>query len=246
MSDVAAIRAEAERREISRLVHFTPMRNLVHIATSEDGLKSTKVMSEEERAEFNQQDLKRLDRYENHISCSIEYPNAYYYRKKRDQARGEERLFPNWVCLLISPRHLWAETTLFCPHNAAGWGGERVSSGLEIFMAMFADEVEAPRETWRRQKHPECCTTDAQAEVLVHRQIPLKDVLGIVVESDGQAGDTYASLDQLGAPMEDLPFFVCSSFFDPPGLARSLRTGRLPVEEAWHPQPDADGEGVGE
>jgi hypothetical protein len=246
MSDVAAIRAEAERREISRLTHFTPMRNLVHIATSDEGLQSTKMMSEEERAEFNQQDLQRLDCHPDHISCTIEYPNAYYYRNKRREARGEERLFPSWVCLLLSPKHLWAERTLLCPHNAAGRGGERVSSGLECFMSMFADEVDAPQATWVRQKHPECCPTDAQAEVLVHRQIPLEDVLGIVVETPAQAGDTYASLDQLGAPMEALPFFVCPQFFNPTQLAAGLRTGRLPVEEAWHPPTDADGEVVGE
>jgi len=245
VSDIEAIRAEAEWREISRLAHFTPKRNLVHIATSEDGLKSTKMMSEEERAEFNQQDLQRLDRHPDHISCTIEYPNAYYYRNKRKDARGEERLFPDWVCLLLSPKHLWGKATLFCPHNAAGWGGTGVRSGLKCFMSMFADEVEAPQGTWRRQRHPNCCTTDVQAEVLIHRQVPLKDVLGIVVESPGQAGDTYASLLQLGAPVDDLPFFVCPEFFDPPRLAASLRRGRPPVEEAWHPPVDADGEAVG-
>jgi hypothetical protein len=245
MSDVEAIRAEAERREISRLAHFTPVRNLVHIVNSDEGLKSTKTMAEEERAEFNQQDLQRLDRYPDHISCTIEYPNAYYYRNKRSEARGEERLFPDWVCLLLAPKHLWAETTLLCPHNAAGWGGERVSSGLESFMSMFADEVEAPRRTWRRQSQPDCCPTDVQAEVLVHRQVPLLDVLGIVVESESQARDTYVKLEQLEAPVDDLPLFICPTFFDPPRLAGHLRRGQLPVEEAWHPPTNADGEAVG-
>ncbi|MGB7684857.1 MAG: hypothetical protein WBL45_03655 [Solirubrobacterales bacterium] len=132
MSDVEAIRTEAERREISRLAHFTPTRNLVHIVTSSDGLKSTTMMSEEERSEFNQQDLQRLDRHPDHISCTIEYPNSYYYRKKRRSARGEERLFPNWVCLLLLPKHLWRETTLLCPHNAAGWGGLRSVPDLSV------------------------------------------------------------------------------------------------------------------
>lgn len=242
MSDIEAIRGEAERREISRLAHFTPTRNLVHIVASDDGLKSTAMLLEGERSEFNQQDLDRLDGYPDHISCTIEYPNSYYFRSKQGDARGEERLFPNWVCLLLSPKYLWSETTLLCRHNAAGWEGIHVSSGLGSFMSMFADEVEGPRATWRREQHPLCCPTDAQAEVLVHRQVPLRDVLGIVVESEDQAGTTYAILEQLKAPVEDLPLFVSPDFYLPPQLSAGLRAGRRPVEMAWHPQSDAHGE----
>jgi hypothetical protein len=245
LSDVEAIRAEAERREISRLAHFTPTRNLVHIATSDDGLKSTKMLEAEERAEFNPVDLRRLDRHPDHISCTIEYPNAYYFKNKQESARGERRIFPNWVCLLLSPTQLWDKSTLLCPHNAAGWGATKVNGGLECFMSMFAHKVEAPRDTWTRQKQPECCPTDAQAEVLVHRQVPLRDVLGIVVESASQAADTYAILDQLGAPVGDLPLFVSPDFYLPKRLAGGLRTGRRPVEEAWHPPANASGEALG-
>lgn len=239
MSDIGAIRAEAERREISRLAHFTPARNLVHIATSDDGLKSTQMLLED-RAEFNQQDLQRLDGHPTHISCAIEYPNSYYYKNKLGNARGEERIFPNWVCLLLAPDYLWANSTLLCPHNASGKGGISVGSGLEVFMSMFADEIEAPRETWKRQAHPDWCPTDAQAEVLVHRQIPLSDVLGIVVESADQAADTHVILQQLGAPVDELPISICGEFYEPSRLAARLRTGERPVEEPWHPPSDAD------
>jgi hypothetical protein len=151
-------------------------------------------------------------------------------------------LFPDWVCLLLSPQHLWSETTLLCRHNAAGWEGIHVSSGLDGFMSMFADEVEAPRGTWKREQQPFCCPTDAQAEVLVHRRVPLRDVLGIVVESEDQAGTTCAILEQLKAPVGDLPLFVCPDFYLPRQLSADLRAGRRPVEEAWHPQSDAHGE----
>ncbi len=245
MSDIEAIRAEAERREISRLAHFTPVRNLVHIVSG-DGLRSTKMMSDEERSEFNQQDLQRLDGYPDHISCTIEYPNAYYYKHKRANARGEARIFPNWVCLLLSPKHLWAEDTLLCPHNAAGRGGTAVASGIECFMSMFDNEVEAPQGPRRRRGQPACCPTDIQAEVLVHRQVPLADVLGIVVESANRAADTYALLDQLQASVDSLPLVLCPEFYDAPRLAATLRSGRRPVEKTWHPPADADLEaGVG-
>jgi hypothetical protein len=237
-----AIRAEAERREISRLVHITPLRNLVHIVTSDAGLKSTKMLLEEERSEFSQQDLERLDGHPDHISCTIEYPNAYYMRSKKKVARGEARIFPNWVCLLLAPTHLWADSTLLCPHNAGGRGGNRVSAGLKTFMSMFADQIEAPQDTWIRQRQPECCPTDAQAEVLVRRQIPLKDVLGIVVETKSQAADTYVILDQLEAPVDKMPLFVSPEFYVPSRLSARLRNGGLPFEEPWNPPSSGDGE----
>jgi ssDNA thymidine ADP-ribosyltransferase DarT-like protein len=242
MSDPEAIRAEAELRSISRLAHFTPLRNLVHIATSNDGLLSTQALTQEERSAFNPQDLKRLDGFPDHISCSIEYPNAYYLRRKRKDARGEKRIFPDWVCLLIASGHLWRDSTLLCPHNAAGRRGVNVGAGIECFKSLFADQVDAPQGVWTRESQPTCCPTDAQAEVLVHRQIPPGDILGIAVESAAQAGDTYAVLRQLEAPVEELPILICPDFYSPTGLALGLRAGRRPVEQDWHPEVHAGGE----
>jgi ssDNA thymidine ADP-ribosyltransferase, DarT len=239
VSELEAIRAEAERRTITRLAHFTPTRNLVHIATGK-GLLSTMEL-EKHRDAFNQQDLERLDGFPDHISCGIEYPNSYYVRRKRRNARGEERLFPDWVCLLIEPHYLWHEDTLLCPHNAAGACGTAVRGGLECFESMFADQVEAPQRTWHRADHPDCCPTDAQAEVLVHRFIPLEDVQAIAVETTDQARDTYARLRQLGAPVEQLPFIIAPAFYEPTGLAVGLSRAQRPVESPWHPPADGDG-----
>lgn len=239
MSEVEGIRREVEWRKISRLAHFTPLRNLVHIATGH-GLLSTQYLTEHERSAFNQQDLERLDGYPDHISCSIEYPNAYYLRRKRLEARGEERIFPDWVCLLIEPHHLWRESTLLCPHNAAGGRGVNVEGGLECFQAMFADEVVAPQRSWPRGKQPDCSPTDAQAEVLVHRQIALGDVRAVVVETPEQAANTYAVLDQLEAPVEELPIIVAPGFYAPTPLAVGLSRGLRPVESPWHPPAGDD------
>lgn len=241
MSDVEEIRSEAEARGISRLAHFTPLRNLVHIATDDEGLRSTLSLESDERAAFNQQDLERLDGFPDHISCAIQYPNAYYFRKKKKNARGIERIFPNWVCLLIEPHHLWQETTLLCPHNAAGWNGIDVAAGVEHFKSMFAPEVEAPQATWKRGQQLSCCPTDAQAEVLVHRRVPLDDIQAVAVEAFSQAADTYEILKQLSAPVESLPFLVCPEFYEPTGLASSLAGGRMPVEAPWHPASDGEG-----
>jgi hypothetical protein len=242
MSDIDDIREEAGERQISRLAHFTPLRNLVHIATDDEGLRSTLSLEADERAAFNQQDLERLDGYPDHISCAIQFPNAYYLRKKRRDARGVDRIFPRWVCLLIEPHHLWKETTLLCPHNAAGRNGVNVASGIEHFRSMFAAEVEAPQGTWKRQHQPKSCPTDAQAEVLVYRRIPLADIQAIAVEDSGQAADTYEVLKQLNAPVESLPLIVCPDFYEPTGLALGLAAGRMPVEVPWHSASDEESE----
>lgn len=245
MSEVDGMREAVEQRGITRLVHFTPTRNLVHIATDDEGLKSTLSLSLEERSVFNQQDLERLDGYPDHISCTIQYPNAYYLRGKRKEARGEARIFPNWVCLLISPHHLWQDSTLLCPHNAAGHRGINIASGVEHFESMFAPQVDAPKRIWTRRRQPRNCPTDAQAEVLVQRGIPLEDVRSIVVENPSQAADTYSILSQLGVPLEHLSFIVCPGFYEPTGLAAGLAAGRLPVEAPWHPPTDGDIEAIG-
>jgi hypothetical protein len=235
MTTLDSIREEVEGREIGRLAHFTPLRNLVHIATGK-GLLSTKyLLTSEERSACNPVDLERLDGFPDHISCTIEYPNAYYLRSKRKKARGEERIFPDWVCLLLERHHLWRKNTLFCRHNAAGVGGANVKAGLTYFREMFADCIDAPQGSWQRTGQPACCPTDAQAEVLVHRRIPLGDVLAIAVETDEQAVNTWAVLMQLKAPVEHLPLIVAPSFYTPMSLFADLADGRRPVERAWHP-----------
>jgi hypothetical protein len=234
MTTLDAIRKETESLGIGRLAHFTPMRNLVHIATDK-GLLSTKQLTDKERTAFNPVDLERLDGFPDHISCTIEYPNAYYRRRKHREARGEERIFPDWVCLLLEPHHLWRENTLFCRHNAAGYRGANVKAGLACFRGMFADRVNSPQGPWQRTGQPKCCPTDAQAEVLVHRHIPLEDVLAIGVETEAQATNTWAALIQLKAPVEHLPIVVAPSFYTPTTLFTDLAEGRRPVETTWHP-----------
>ena len=94
--------AEIARLNITRLCHLTPLINLVHILAGE-GLRSSKSLGADERACFDPQDLLRLDGYPDHISCSIEYPNAWYLRRRRSDATPAQRLAPDWVCILIAP-----------------------------------------------------------------------------------------------------------------------------------------------
>jgi hypothetical protein len=228
------LRREAESRGITRLCHLTPFRNLVHIATGE-GLLSTAQLSGSERQVFNQQDLARLDQHPDHISCSIEYPNAWYFRQRHSAARGAELLFPDWVCVCIELHHLWRDDTLFCPRNAAAAGGRLVSGGIAAFYSMYAEQVEgAGGQTFTRaaERDP-ACPTDEQAEVLVYRRIPLEDVQQIVVANESQAKRTFVGLEQLDVSADRFKYAICPEFFDPYRLSQLIRRGGRPEEIRW-------------
>ena len=79
------IRERAHRWGITRLCHFTPARNLAHIASDSRGLLASRHLQGDETSIFNPTDKARLDGYTDHVCCSIQYPNAWYFRR----ARGE-------------------------------------------------------------------------------------------------------------------------------------------------------------
>ena len=234
----AEIRAAATQRGVSRLCHVTPLRNLVHIANG-DGLLSTKELFESERGNFNQQDLARLDGYPNHISCSIEYPNGWYLRRRRGDTARDAPLFPDWVCLTLDPKHLWADTTLLCPRNAAAEGGRLVSRGTDAFESLYEAVVKgAGGQSFRRNKLPPACPTDDQAEVLVYQHVPLNDIQHVIVADEAQARRTIVGLDQINLRNGLFRFRICPEFFKPQQLSSLIRSGRHPAEVDWNLRGD--------
>ena len=231
----ADVKRVALQRETTRICHLTPSRNFVHIATGGDGLLSTQTLQASERREFHQQDLQRIDGYPDYICCSIEYPNAWYLRKRQGSVAGEDRLFSDWVVLTIKPDYLWNDETLFCPRNAAAQGGRLVQAGVETFEGLFAPKVRGAydRDYVRTDERPRACPTDEQAEVLVRRRIALDDVLTIVTYDEAQARREYVRLTQLNVPSERIKLTICPQFFEPYPLKRLLERGERPVEREW-------------
>jgi len=227
------IKGEADRLGITRLCHLTPLRNLLHIASGE-GLLSVAQL-EDERAVFDQQDLNRFDNNPDFISCSIEYPNVWYLRKRRKEATPLQRLFPEWVCLLIDRKYLWQPSTEFCPRNAAASGGTLLRPGYDAFCELYADRVTGAQGKDRgRGAKPKPCPTDDQAEVMIHRHIPLEDANTIVFADEEQATNNLGALRLLGVPIDSLDFLICPSFFETQ-LSPLLRSGRIPAEVPWNP-----------
>ena len=221
------IRERVARRGITRLCHFTPSRNLAHIVSGSHGILAARHLSEDEAETFNPTDRRRLDGYPDHVCCSIQYPNTWNFSKKR----LEERLFRDWVVVLIDARYLWELGTKFCPRNAAARQGRLVGEGVAAFEALFADVVEGVHAYVRGPSHPEYLPTDEQAEVLVPDRIDLGDVVGVVVRDDSQAAREASRLRLLGLEVPRL--LVVPEFFAPPRLSGMLRSGRIPMEREY-------------
>jgi hypothetical protein len=232
------IRAEVGRREITRLCHLTPFRNLLHIAGGK-GLLSISDLNADERAVFDQQDLERYDNRPEHISCSVEYPNVWYLRQRRSSATPEQKLFPDWVCLLIDPRYIWHAATEFCPRNAAAGHGVYLKGGYDAFTSLFAERVAGAGGSERgRNDKPDSCPTDDQAEVMVHKHIPLAHANRVVVADKAQANRVFVGLRLAMAPVTELTFVIAPVFFET-RLSQVLRGGKRPVETPWDP-PNID------
>lgn len=225
---IDTIRREVLQRGITRLCHFTPSRNLMHIYTGSSGLLASQRLSDDERSAFNPTDLERLDGYPDHVCCSIQYPNGWYFR----QARSRERLFRDWVVLLIDPKHLWLPSTKFCSTNAATGRGAGISEGPQAFHALFAPEVSGASGVFARDRKPDFVPTDDQAEVLVPGRIGLEALQGFAVPDAAQARREAARLRHLG---HDAPqILIAPSFFSPHTLSEKLRAGVLPGETLFH------------
>lgn len=229
----ADIMAALVERGITRLCHFTPARNLAHIAAGRVGVLSTASLEADERAAYNQTDLQRFDGKKTHICCSIQFPNAWYFEK----ARGDERLFNDWVVLLISPHYLAEQETLFCPRNAAAELGRHIVSGPAGFASMFAPAVLGARDQVRKRgpQHRSNCPTDEQAEILIHDRVLLKDVIGVAVKSVEQAATERARMRANGVDPDQFRFVIAPQMFNKYLLSQVIRQSALADEIAYSP-----------
>lgn len=230
----AGIKAEAYRRSITRLCHFTPSRNLAQILMGNMGILATKKLKDDERSVYTPTDLVRLDGFPDHICCTIEYPNAWYFEK----ARAKEILFKDWVVLFIDPKYLWSKGTKFCFRNAAAGFGADVAEGELAFQRMFADRtVGAYGKAFVRTKQRlDSCPTDEQAEVLVPDTISMGDIIGVAVQSEEQARDEVVRIKLLNvakAVWDGLHFVIAPVLFDKYQLSSDIKFGRRPEEKPF-------------
>ncbi len=203
----------AESRGITRIVHFTPLNNLLGIA------RAGAVLPRSELATFARcnpelglldfaacNDAYRLDARPDCVNLSIQHPNAVLFRRFRMQCRTCDV----WTVLLLAPECLATEGTLFTVGNAAASHVRRngVGAGAEGFEALFREEQPAANIhgafVHRRNGLASAYPTDPQAEVLVPARIPLRLVRAAAFESPMDMARARAALD-LAAPDMSLP-----------------------------------------
>ncbi|MDF1597924.1 MAG: DarT ssDNA thymidine ADP-ribosyltransferase family protein [Acidimicrobiia bacterium] len=207
------IQGKVDARGITRLCHITRSMTLPFIVEMGE-IVATSRLDQDELAIYYPNDHMRLDGHKTHVSCSVQYPNAWYL--KLVQAR--EPLFKDWIVLLIEPDPLWWSNTLFCPVNAATEHGRYIAEGKDGFDAMFENFTPTGR-IGRGLTHLASCPTDNQAEVLVLDGIPLDLVRCVVVRDEAQAKRERWKLSEFGLSVPELGLAICPEFFDPRALA---------------------------
>jgi hypothetical protein len=215
-------------RGITRLCHFTPSRNLSHIACDAVGVLATKQLKANERLVFNPTDLARLDGHDGFICCSIEYPNPWYFEK----ARAKELLFKDWVVLLINPACIWRKDSLFCPRNAAAGCGRELKVGIEGFTRLYAKTIIGAygKRFERSSRRLPSVPTDDQAEILIADQIQHRDILTVAVRDEEQARNELSRLRILNHETA-FRFVIAPDLFDKNSLSGFMRDGARPPEK---------------
>lgn len=217
-------------RGIRRLCHFTPIENLPSVF-SRGGVYSV------ESARRSAISLRRMDRSRrdgklDHVSLSLEYPNAFLMRSYGHVAvpnRPSERHVPIAV-LDIDPYVLDWTDAQYSPTNAAAGSGEYLETGIEHFRTLFAKTAPNPKCPPRSDEHPRSCPTDIQAEVMIAREIAATAIRGIYVERQVDV----LRVTEMGLPA---PVVAWPIIFDSDGLSTAIAEGNPPQSPLRESRP---------
>jgi ssDNA thymidine ADP-ribosyltransferase DarT-like protein len=134
--------------------------------------------------------------------------------------------------VLIAPHYIWHPETRFCARNAAAGYGSQVVAGMNGFQSLFAPSVAGAYSTirYRGTNHLQCSPTDDQAEILIKSNIPLVDILGVVVKTEAQAKNEIARLRHAGVDPKTFRFVIAPVLLDKYKLSSAIRLGRRPAE----------------
>ncbi|MCB9369076.1 MAG: DUF4433 domain-containing protein [Calditrichaeota bacterium] len=176
------VAGDVRRRKVEILLHSTHLTiNLPRIL--EDGYVDTARGLRGrlgEHAERLLHDPRRLEKFAvglDYINCSLTDPNyELLYARSKSAWQAE------WVHFKLSLELLSHPDTMFCPVSAAQDHGQHVTTGLEGFRTMFAEQVDTYSRDGLSKNEP----THPQAEVLINGKLPLELVQEIITP-DAQA-----------------------------------------------------------
>ena len=139
--------ADVTRRQITRLVHFSPIGNLISIfeqqaILSRDELRTLSVDAPElhldDFLEIN--DPLRLDQRTDCINLSIQHPNYFLLEHFKQRYRAK---IESWCVIAVSPKYVWYEGVVFSVGNAASSDVRRlgVDGTLAKFNQLFSPQI---------------------------------------------------------------------------------------------------------
>lgn len=225
--------ATAAALPFTRLVHFTPARNLAHILY--DGqLRSSKELAEAAPEQFTPTDRERFDAHSDHVCCTFQFPNAYYQDVASQKPAHVN--YPNWVILTLDKSLVLKPDAFFCGCNAAWGSGAYLQPGAQALAHCWADPS-IPRGRPRGARHLPSAPTDLQAEVLIPGPIPVSAVTGIIVMTKEDAAEQQDILQRLQIDPGQRPWSVAPLLFDKCALARAIQRGDTPLETPFTPSP---------
>ena len=164
-------------RQISEILHFTPLKHLSSIL--EYGVLSNEEISKKNLTSF-QVDENRFDARPNFICTSVSFPNSSLLRMKQYK-------YGTFIIISISPEILLTNVCLFAKSNAATTWYKKPSkydsfpmlNKNESFLDMFSrDDIRD------KNRIPKNFATDLQAEILIYKKIPREFIKKIYCQSE--------------------------------------------------------------
>lgn len=223
-----------KQRGVQRLVHFTPLINLISIFQQGE-IRPSSVLGTDPESYFAATDSERYDGRPDCVCCTFEYPNAYY----QDQASKKPQLvnYPDWVHLILPPELAIREGTVFHPCNASKSSGKYGGTSAEHLERLWSSPS-IPGGYSRLATHPHAVPTDLQAEVQVLGTVPLSAVSAIVARTPAKCREFFGTLRGFGLHPERVLWRSAPLFFDRHLLASTVRGGRPVPESVWTPSAE--------
>jgi hypothetical protein len=186
----------ARKRGISRLIHFTPAENLIgmigtgNILPQQELLAYARIRKDAFLLDYIRiNDALRYDGRRDCINLSIQHPNAYLFRRFREQHKPCDL----WVVLTLPVECLDIPGTVFTTGNAASSHVRKhgTATGIDGFEALFSDHLISANmqgsRTLARGVLASQYPTDIQAEVLLPAPVDLMRIVSFSVENEEHA-----------------------------------------------------------
>ena len=217
MNKTHMIQAFLNQRGVTRLCHMTQIEKIIEMIANGNGIVANEFLQD-----FSKfiNDHERLDGKNDYVSTSIQYPNTWYYRNKKDSIPGMK----DWAVIFINPYSCIDINSIFCPVNSAKGRGQYIGKDIEVLIHSFDKNV---RGRERLSSMLANCPTDDQAEVMIYHSVLLRDFMGIAFENEAVLNRFLKLSNRRNLDLPSL--YIAPELFDT-SLSTKIRCGIVPEE----------------